>query len=526
MATVIAGGSGSGLAPSLVDAETEAAGKVLSDPGTPRADHRVARLVASNTFAQLVARGAIIVAAIGANAMLSRYLGPSAFGRYSLVFAYVGVVSGIFANWGLGSIAVRDASQKPRETEPILTSAAAMQLLASAGSYAVLLLLVRVAAHGQDELAVAVAGVTLLLMPVDILAMALQVQMKLVRVAFASIAGALLKLGAAAGAVGLGWGVTGIITSTIVATVVGYGLLILVLRGCLDWSRLRPQAHRYRPLLAEAWPLAVATVFVTLVNQMPLILLGKLATAEQVGYFSAANKVASQLVVVPLVLSTSLYPVFSRLALEDRASLGRMLSRTLRYMTILAMLLVVLGAATGPWSIQVLYGPLFRPAVPVLLLLVAQSALLYPAILAGEALVALGRQRTNLVIQVSGAVVVTFGCVALSHLYGAVGAAVASLAGYVVVCVCTIVVAHRTLRGCLRVRWLAQIGASLGFLAGLLIVGRFLPLTRATAVALVFYGLLLFALRVLDQRDIRLARLVLAVRRAGDYAEPMATHGK
>lgn len=457
----------------------------------------------------------MIFAAIGANSILSRYLGPSEFGRYSLVFAYVGVVSGIFANWGLGSIAVRDASQRPDETEPILASAAAIQLLASAGSYVVLLLVIGVVARGREELAVAVAGVTLLLGPVEILAMALQVQMKLGRAAYATVVGVLIRLGAVAGAVVLGLDVTGIVTATTVATVAGYGLSVLVLRGCIDWARVRPQPYRYGPLLAEAWPLAVATVFGTLISQMPLILLGKLAAAAQVGYFSAANKIASQVVIVPLVLSTSLYPIFSRLASEDRAALGRALSRVLRYMTILALPLIVLGAATAPLGIQLLYGPQFRQAAPVMALLFAQAALLYPGILAGEAMIALGKQRTNLVINVAGAIVVMLGCAVLARPYGAIGAAVALLAGYAVIFVCTTVVAHRHLSGCLQVRWLGLTVAGLGLAGGLLITSHFLPLMGAITVALAAYGTILFALRVLNQRDVRLLRSALTVSRAG-----------
>jgi O-antigen/teichoic acid export membrane protein len=392
-----------------------------------------------------------------------------------------------------------------------------VQLLASIGSYVVLVLLVHTVARGQEALAVAVAGVAILLMPLDTLAMVFQVQMKLVRAACASAVGALMKLGAVAGAVALGLGVTGIITATTGATIAGYGLSFLVLRGCVDWARVRPQPQRYRPLLAEAWPLAVATVFGTLISQIPFILLGRLSTVEQVGYFSAANKLASQLVVIPSALVTSVYPIFSRLAAEDRASLGRVLSRILRYMTILGFPLIVLGVVMGPWVIRLLYGSQFRPSAPVMALLFAQSALLYPGILAGEAMIALGKQRTNLAIQVTGAILVTLGCAVLAGPYGAVGAAVAVLAGFGVIFVCTIVVAYRHLSACLQVRWLALTVAGLGLVGGLLIASHFLPLMGALIVALVVYGIVLFVLRVLNKGDVHLLLLmVTALRRRGE----------
>lgn len=492
----------------------QTAEETTPSPRPLRTSARLANIVVGNTSMVIVAQAARLAAGIGINAVLSRDLGPAGFGRYSLVFVYVGMVMGIIANWGLGSIAVRDASQNPDQTESILGTATALQFVASAASYAILLIAVRTLAAGQVGFAVGVAGVVLLLMPVDTLGLVLQVHMRLARLALVSIPGALLTLGAVAIAAANGAGVTGFVVATTCATVLRYGLILLILRGELVWPRVRPLWHRCWPMLSEAWPLAVATIFVTLINQAPLVLLERFSTPEQVGYFSAANRVASQLTLLPLALSASLYPLLARAAADSPDALGRYLSHALRLMLIVAMPLALAGIVGGSWLAQLLYGPRFAPAAPAVALLVVEAATLFPGIIAGEAMVALGRQRFNLFVLVGGGLVVIVGCAAISRPFGAVGAAVVLLVGYTVIGGCEIIAISLQFRRHLSLRgWpLSIAGMSLSITT--LVAGRYLPSGAALVVACVTYVAVLLLFRGLDGRDLRTLRSLATIRRA------------
>src|SRR5438270_9666717 len=176
---------------------------------------------------------------------------------------------------------------------------------------------------------------------------------------------------------------------------------------------------------------------------MPVILLGKPSTGEQIGYFSAANKIAVQLPVVPLLLSASLYPLVARLATEDTAALRRAISVSLKYMTVLGVLIAGVGILYGSTFATLLYGSKFGPAGPVLAVLVAQAATLYPGIIAGNTLVALGRQRVNLLILAvcTLALIPAIGLVAPQH--GALGVGWALFVAHALILVVTIYVLLR-----------------------------------------------------------------------------------
>ncbi len=481
-------------------------------PSAVRSDAKakagLTRIVIGNTLAQLVARGAGIIAGIGTNAILSRHLGPAGFGHYNLAFAYVLLVAGIFANWGLGNIAVRDASQNLDQVEPILASAALLQLLVSSVSYVLLLILTHIFANGAEDVLVAVAGVTLLIMPIDLLALALQVHLQLARAAWVGIAGSFLTLGATAVAVMLGAGVTTIVAVSTGTTIIRYALILLVLRGRLEWRKVRPDFTRLKPLLSDSWPLAIATTFGTLVLQTPIIFLSKLSTDAQLGYFSAAGKISSQLTIVPLLLMTSLYPLLARLFKEDQAALGILLQKSLRYMIVLALPLAIVGLFVGRWFAQVLFGARFTPAGSVLGMLVVQAAILYPAIIVGEALIAMGRQKVNLWLNVGQCIVVIVGCVLAIPRFGANGSALALVIGTIATAIGGLFVISRHVALDLRTIIQAIFLPGTTLIGCLVVLQLFLPLAVVIPLALLAYTILVVATGAVDRKDVALANLL------------------
>src|SRR6185295_1683580 len=87
--------------------------------------------VVSNTLVQLISPGVRIATGLILVAALARYLGVAGFGAYALVFAYVATFDGVFAEWGLGTVLLREISRRPDERAGLLASGAALQLIAS-----------------------------------------------------------------------------------------------------------------------------------------------------------------------------------------------------------------------------------------------------------------------------------------------------------------------------------------------------------------------------------------------------------
>lgn len=412
-----------------------------------------ARVVVTNTAALAAAQAVLLLCGIVNTAVLTRRLGPSTFGEYSAILAAVGLVAGVVANWGLETIAVREASQSPHEVEVLLGTTAGLQLAASVAAYVVLLPICSLFSVGHAFVPVAVAGLTLLLMPIDMLGLALQIQLRLGRAAAVNAIAAVCALATLMGAAYLGATMVGCILVYALGAAVRSILVLWTLRNMLTWSRVRFRRDLVLPLMREAWPVALSTIFVAITIQAPLLFLARSGLDDQAGYYSAASKITYQVSVIPVLLWSSLFPTFSRLASHDVVLLARLVGLVVRLMTVLAVIVCGLGISIVPWLVPILFGPAYRIVGAVLVPLLIQAGTLFPTIVAGESLVVLGRQGIALAIQIVGSIITVGACLALIAPFGALGAACGSLIGYSVIGACMVIWARRVLGPEMHLWW-------------------------------------------------------------------------
>ena len=82
------------------------------------------RRVASNTAVQLAGKGAVLAIGLVSIAVLTRYLGPEDYGKYTLALMYMQLF-GVLADVGLFTTVVREISKDPERTEELVGNALA-----------------------------------------------------------------------------------------------------------------------------------------------------------------------------------------------------------------------------------------------------------------------------------------------------------------------------------------------------------------------------------------------------------------
>ena len=92
---------------------TRAAARAVAAAGTLRdVSPSTRRRVASNTAVQVAGKGAVLALGAASIAVLTRYLGPRDYGRYTLALMYMQLF-GVLADVGLFTTVVREISQRP-----------------------------------------------------------------------------------------------------------------------------------------------------------------------------------------------------------------------------------------------------------------------------------------------------------------------------------------------------------------------------------------------------------------------------
>ncbi|MBI5287641.1 MAG: hypothetical protein HY873_01575 [Chloroflexi bacterium] len=365
--------------------------------GTPLASR-----AAANTIAQLLPPVVRVVLGVALIALLSRELGRDGLGQYALLFAYVALFNVVFNDWGLATIVLRDISQRPLEREGLLATAAMLQAVVSCGSYACMVLGVFVLGYPDPvRYGAMLYGLSLLVGPVSILSMPFQADLRLNELLAPSLVQALLTFVLSIVVlVVAGGSIVWLAAASLAAVIVQTVWIALLARRRFYRGRIsRPAAvlNHWRTLIREAWPIGAASTLKVGWQQIPVLILGAYSLSAT-GMFHAANRAPQQLVVVPLALNATMFPLLARSWVADRVLFARQLDRLVGASLFVVVPAVIFGVATAGPVMRLLLGPEFDGAATPYALLLVTAGLLFPIIFLAEALNAAGSQRLNLAL--------------------------------------------------------------------------------------------------------------------------------
>ena len=183
-----------------------------------------------------------------------------------------------------------------------------------------------------------------------------------------------------------------------------------------------------RRLAREALPLGVSAVSVSIYYYADTVMLRPLRGAEDVAEYSVAYRLMSFGLMVPVLLSQVLFPVFTRCDGRSRELLSRAVRRAAFYLALVGGVGAVLAFAAAPSLLSLVFGGDYARAAPSLRVLAVAMLVVYLTYPHTTALIAAGRAATFTRITVFSA----FLNVALNAMflpaYGPVGAAWTTLA--------------------------------------------------------------------------------------------------
>jgi O-antigen/teichoic acid export membrane protein len=452
---------------------------------SPEAGARAIRGSAMRTAAYVAG---LVLIALG-SVLLIRYLGSGDFGRYATVTALIAIVGGM-SDAGLTVVGQREYVVREGE-------AAKHRLLAD------------------------ILGMRLILTPVAVLlatCFTLLAGYEDTLVLGTLLAGGGLIIASAAGALTLPLSAAlrmGAVTATEVtrqvATVAGIALLVLVGAGLLAFFAVqiavgaivlgltllllgrrylvapRFSWREWWPLARESAPVAASLVVNATYVRVLVVMMSLLATFSQTGLFGASNRILEMLVVVPTMMSGSVFPILAHAGARDRARLAYALQRLGEACFLVAGGLVLALALAAEPIVRLMGGDEFAAAGPVLRI---QSLALLGAFLTpvwGLGLVAIRRQRALVAINlVALAVVVALGLVMIP-LWDARGAAVAAAVGEAVLAafsLAMLVRADTALRP--NLSYIPKLMACAGVALGIAVLSGLSPAGQA-GIALVVY---------------------------------------
>lgn len=214
-----------------------------------------------------------------------------------------------------------------------------------------------------------------------------------------------------------------------IARVIGFVLLIGQLDREVPRATWTFDSALLLSMLRQGLPLGVAIISLGLYGQVDMLLLTAFMSPADVGEFAAGYRLFEGLLILPSVLTIVIYPRLAVLASGNSAKYRDLFVRGIKYVTVLAVPLVVVGVMLSDEIIELLYGEGFAPGAQVLRLLLVALLFLFVHSIVDTALRSRALEHAVMIVNASSlAAKIALGLLLIPPL-GIQGAAIAGIGG-------------------------------------------------------------------------------------------------
>lgn len=269
----------------------------------------------------------------------------------------------------------------------------------------------------------------------------------------------------------------------------------------------------FKNFLQMAIPFALAGIIGRLYSYSDSLIMSKVLSAKELGWWSIPYKVTFAFQFFPIALSASVYPVFSDFFINKKSEIAPLFEKSWRYLfTIVFPISFGLIAVADP-VIKIVYGKEYAPSILPLRILMISLIFSFLSFITGALLNAINRQKTQTTIMAVALGLNIVLNLALLPVMSIAGAAIAALASNIALVSLGFYLAKKDIplnlknicRQAMRVFWPAlAMGLVVYFFSDKI---NFMILILSGAV--VYFGLL-FASGAMDKETI--SRLILKVK--------------
>lgn len=365
---------------------------------------------------------------------IARYLGPERLGNLSYAFAVVAIL-GPLVNLGLDGILVRELVRRPHDSESLISSAFFLKLSGSSVLIACSILIVGWSKPGDQaaQLLVLIVSLGAIFQCADVFELWFQARMRSRMAVTARSAAFLLFAVIKVCLVFLHFDVIAFAWAQVAE---------LMISGFMLWRYSRLDFPAFGicsgslaiaiDLLRNSWPLMLSAVAVTLYMRVDVLMLSAMVGDREVGIYTAATRVSEVWYFMPTVIVAAMFPAIVRSRQEDSQRYVEKLRQLYRLLVALALLFALPVSIFSEKLIELLYGVAYNDASEVLAVHVWAGVAVFLGAASSQYLNVENLQSVALLRTLLGLVCNIALNVPLIQLYGALGAACATVVAYFV----------------------------------------------------------------------------------------------
>ncbi|MCF8340679.1 MAG: flippase [Chitinophagaceae bacterium] len=361
---------------------------------------------------------------------LARYLGPLDFGILNYSIAFVAIFS-VIANLGLNEIVVRDLINETYEKrKEVLGTVFILQLIASLLSFVSIVLIAYFTEinGSKSYLVLIVVGFSLIFQPISIIKYFYESQLNskyfvwvengvFAIISIIKIALIFLKANLISFA----------ILISIEAILVFIILIVLYFKQKITEKKWKYNHDRAKQLMTDSWPLVMSGIAIMIYMRIDQVMIGKMLGQKFVGIYTIALKLSEIWYMIPMIITSSLFPVILKSKLIDKKLYQQRIQYLLDIMTTISYMISIFTLFFSHWLIINLFGAEYSESAKILNVHIWTSVFVFIGVAGGKWYITENLQRLVFYRSIIGAFINIVLNFYLIPRYSALGAAYATL---------------------------------------------------------------------------------------------------
>jgi O-antigen/teichoic acid export membrane protein len=384
--------------------------------------------VIKNTLYVFAGRASNVLFLFLLTLVVSRQLGPALFGVFSFLTAVV-VSANCFSNLGLDTWMVREVTKMPSQGKQYLSNIIGLKIGTSLVTIALIFLVFRTTAIPQTTLSLLwVLSISLLFNTISQTLWHYGNCFK--ELFYHSVlwaASNIIKAGLGIALVLLFHELEPLVWGVVVAEAISLVLSFCVVHRRFGLFVPEFKFEVWKDFLIRSAPIAMGMIFSVLYFRLDIVMLQFMAEDKVVGFYSAAYKLFEVAVVLPHSFMLVLFPTLVEEYHSDRSQFKGRFKKALAMYSLIGGSIALALWVFSQGIIILMYGDTFLPSISVLDILSGVVLLFFINFLLSNILIISGRERINTWNLVGATVLNVTLNLALIPLYGAIGAAWATL---------------------------------------------------------------------------------------------------
>ena len=173
---------------------------------------------------------------------------------------------------------------------------------------------------------------------------------------------------------------------------------IIIYRKMFSFPKIRFNPKFSKKIIKEAHPLSLAIIFSTIAFRNDTVMLSFMVGNTAVGWYTAPYRLIEALMFIPAVFTAAIYPVASNFYVSSHDSLKVVYKKSIEYLTIVSIPIVVIATLLANEIILLIYGSQFTESVIALQILIWSIPFIFLAYVFSTMMISTNKQNLALKI--------------------------------------------------------------------------------------------------------------------------------